>query len=91
MISGADRCVASGTFSEDVKSRISVMIAQPTAFVLSVRALVSKEHVVSERDRNKISVVWNPRGDTRVIVEKVSNVRRGQTHYRTFFVYVVTM
>jgi hypothetical protein len=91
LVGGPDRCFAGAAFAEDVKGSVSVMRTETATFVLSVRAFVSKEHVVSEGDSDELSIVRYPSGDTRVIVEKVGSVSGVEARRRAFFIDVVAV
>ena len=64
------------------------MRAEAAAFVLSVSARVSEEHVVRDGNNNKVGVVGDPSRGTRAVVEQRSGVSLSETHLSAFFVNV---
>ena len=69
-------------------SRVSVVRAEATTFVVPVCTRVSEEHVVRHRDSNKFSVARDPGGKTRVVAKEGRGVSRSETHNFAFLINV---
>ena len=84
--------IAGGTtFTEGVLGGIRIVRAEAAAFVLSVCARVSEEHVVREGNYNKVGVVGDPCRGTHAVVEQRCGIGLSETHFSAFLVDVGTV
>jgi hypothetical protein len=90
-VDAIDGVAASAADTKDMSCRVSVMRAKATAPVDSVCTRVSEHHVVRHRDCDKLSVTWNPGGQTRVVAKEGGGVGRSETHNSTFFIDVIAV
>ena len=88
LVDAIDSTTGGAAISEGVYGGIGVMRAEAAAFVHSVSARISEEHVVREGNNNKVGIVGDPSRGTHAVTEQRSGVGWCEPHFRALFVDV---